>query len=188
MKNIVTHNYAPLRSTFVRCCISEVVGVDVKQRAPQQNAKIQYVTRYGILRHYTATFTFRRQKYKYTITTKYEVLQLRHVVQLKNLRYMFPTCACRSRFLYLALLRERPTCINHYVDKSQLWPVAGPERSAEQGSLIYYGTGVALSVRPNKENGFSMHMQETSAANPTGPQPTPCLLGKAATSAPTAKY
>ena len=49
MKNIVTHNYAPLRSTFVRCCISEVVGVDVKQRAPQQNSKIQYVTCYGVL-------------------------------------------------------------------------------------------------------------------------------------------
>ena len=47
MKNIVTHNYAPLRSTFVRCCISEVVGVDVKQRAPQQNEKdsIRYALR-----------------------------------------------------------------------------------------------------------------------------------------------
>ena len=108
MKNIVTHNYAPLRLTFVQCCISEVVGVDVKQRAPQQNSKIQYVTRYGILRHYTATFTFRRQKYKHTTTNKYEVLQLRHVVQLKNLRYMFPPCAYRSRFLYSALLRDPP--------------------------------------------------------------------------------
>ena len=107
MKNIVTHNYAPLRSTFVRCCISEVVGVDVKQRAPQQNPKIQYDTRYGILRHYTATFTFRRQKYKHTTTNKYEVLQLRHVVQSKHLWCMFPPCAYRSRFLYSALLRDR---------------------------------------------------------------------------------
>ena len=51
MKSIVTHNYAPLRSTFVQCYTSEVVGVDVKQRAPQQNSKIQYVTCYGVLRH-----------------------------------------------------------------------------------------------------------------------------------------
>ena len=57
---------------------------------------------------FTATFTFRRQKYKYSRTNNYEVLQLRHVVQLKNLWHMFPTCACRNRFLYLALLRDQP--------------------------------------------------------------------------------
>ena len=54
MKNIVTHNYAPLRSTFVQCYTSEVVGVDVKQRAPQQNSEfsaVRVAEYYGIYRH-----------------------------------------------------------------------------------------------------------------------------------------
>ena len=133
MKNIVTHNYAPLRSTFVRCCISEVVGVDVKQRAPQQNSKIQYVTRYGILRHYTATFTFRRQKYKHTTTNKYEVLQLRHVVQLKIVVHVSSMCIQKPFSLFR--LTEESTATS----QDQAWRLLGVlDLGASPGIALQY--------------------------------------------------
>ena len=55
-----------------------------KTKGPTAEFKnsVRYVLRN--ITAFTATSTFRRWKYKYTTTNNYEVLQLRHVVQLKT--------------------------------------------------------------------------------------------------------